>query len=135
MTICNINSTNPKVFGVGGIITDFIIDIYVTIRLIYILKNANKNADQFTSNINHYSQPLCIGIFYDYQYLLSFILRVLQVAFFNDEQSITVKCIIYIALSYVITVDVEIVQAIKGKNQKKGSSTNPKKSNQPQPDY
>jgi len=66
MTICNINSTNPKVFGVGGIITDFIIDIYVTIRLIYILKNANKNADQFTSNINHYSQPLCIGIFYDY---------------------------------------------------------------------
>ncbi|PKB95970.1 hypothetical protein RhiirA5_435709 [Rhizophagus irregularis] len=47
----------------------------------------------------------------------------------------TVKCIIYILLSYVITIDAEIVHVIEGKGQQNGSSTKTVKSIQSTDDH
>ncbi|CAB4496063.1 unnamed protein product [Rhizophagus irregularis] len=42
--ICNSDVTRVVPFITGGTIVEFLVDIYVTTRLIFILKNANKNA-------------------------------------------------------------------------------------------
>ncbi|CAB4412065.1 unnamed protein product [Rhizophagus irregularis] len=42
--ICNSDVTRVVTFITGGTIVEFLVDIYVTTRLIFILKNANKNA-------------------------------------------------------------------------------------------
>jgi hypothetical protein len=100
----------------------------VTIRLIRILKNANKNASQLTLNVRSKRSLFTAVIYWNLlRLMLSFAFHFIGIfnvlGMMDDVSSITSSSIIYISLSYVITIDAEIVHAIEGKGQQNESST------------
>jgi hypothetical protein len=113
---------------------EFFVDIYVSVRLIQVLRNANRNAAQISSNMpNRTKRTLFTAVMY-WNFLRLFVAFVFHLApilnFITDEevQTITMQCIINILLSYVITVDAEIVKVIEGREKKNGSSAGSDKS-------
>ncbi|RGB24545.1 hypothetical protein C1646_821542 [Rhizophagus diaphanus] len=125
---CYVDSYSPIPYGISGIVVEIFIDLFVTFRLVQILINANKNAAQVsTTNIKSKRSLFTAVMYWNFLRLfVSFVfhcLAILDMTYFLPEvESITTKNIIYIALSYVITVDAEIVRVIEGKDKKKGSS-------------
>ncbi|EXX50537.1 hypothetical protein RirG_269870 [Rhizophagus irregularis DAOM 197198w] len=139
-SICSYDYLNIAPYGIGGIVTDFLIDTYVTTRLILILKNANKNASQLSLNIRSKRTLFTAVTYWNFlRLIISFIFHlfaILDIFYLLEEgPSMTVKCIIYILLSYVITIDAEIVHVIEGKGQQNGSSTKTVKSIQSTDDH
>jgi len=133
--ICDVNDTNPLPYGFSGVVVEFFIDVFITIRLVQILRNANRNASQVTSNIKSKRSLFTAVMYWNFLRLFvafvfhfTAILDMFTVPFFDEVASITVKSIIYLTLSYVITVDAEIVRVIEGKDKKKGSSAGTEKS-------
>ncbi|PKK71119.1 hypothetical protein RhiirC2_711382 [Rhizophagus irregularis] len=127
--ICYYDFLDIAPYGTGGIVTDFIVDIYVTSRLVLILQNANKNASQLSLNIRSKRTLFTAVTYWNFlRLIISLIFHLNAVLdifnFVQEGPSMTVKCLIHILLSYVITIDAEIVQAIEGKGQQNGSSTN-----------
>ncbi|RGB31564.1 hypothetical protein C1646_763947 [Rhizophagus diaphanus] len=135
--ICSYKFIDIAPYGVGGIVTDFLIDIYVTTRLILILKNANKNASQLFLNIRSKRTLFTAVMYWNFSRLIiSFIFHLFAILdifeILEEVPGMTVKCIIYILLSYLITIDAEIVHAIEGKG---GLSTKTLKSIQSTDDH
>ncbi|CAB4496000.1 uncharacterized protein OCT59_026724 [Rhizophagus irregularis] len=127
-SICNIITPTPLPYAVGGIATEFLIDLFVTFRLVQILISANKNAAQVsTTNIKSKRSLFTAVMYWNFLRLfVSFIFHfqaILDIAQIESEvPSFTAKIIVTITLSYVITVDAEIVRVIEGKDKRKGSS-------------
>ncbi|PKY30291.1 hypothetical protein RhiirB3_447305 [Rhizophagus irregularis] len=126
--ICDVVTPTPLPFGISGIIVEFLIDMFVTYRLVQILVSANKNASQVsTTNIKGKRSLFTAVIYWNFLRLfVSFAYHSLSILdivdIFPEIPSHTTKGIVAIALSYVITVDAEIVRVIEGKDKKKGSS-------------
>ncbi|CAG8468081.1 4845_t:CDS:2 [Cetraspora pellucida] len=145
MEVCNhYHGQLETSFGRGSVIIDFIIDVYVTARLVQILKRANRNAAQISTNMSHKSKRSLFTAVMYWNFLRMFFafifhLESMVTLFFgpilgdiyNIEVAIPLKTFINIALSYVITVDAEIVKVIEGRNPSKdssGGSAGPEKS-------
>lgn len=128
VSICDVITPTPLPYSVSGILVEFIIDLFVTFRLVQVLVGANKNAAQVsTTNIKSKRSLFTAVMYWNFLRLfVSFvfhfqaILDILPV--FSEVPSFTSKAIVIIVLSYVITVDAEIVRVIEGKDKKKGSS-------------
>ncbi|CAG8637147.1 14603_t:CDS:2 [Rhizophagus irregularis] len=122
---CHVDFFTPIPYGASGIVVEFLIDIFVTFRLVQILVNANKNVAQVSINIKSKRSVFTAVMYWNFLRLfVSFVfhfMAVLDMIYVLPEvESITIKNIIYIALSYVISADAEIVQVIEGKE---GSSS------------
>ncbi|POG74450.1 hypothetical protein GLOIN_2v1873572 [Rhizophagus irregularis DAOM 181602=DAOM 197198] len=125
---CFVDSFTPIPYGASGIAVEFLIDIFITFRLVQILINANKNAAQVSTNIKSKRSLFTAVMYWNFLRLfVSFIfhyLAILDMIYVLPEvESITIKNIVYIALSYVITANVEIVRVIERKDKKKGLSS------------
>ncbi|PKY19022.1 hypothetical protein RhiirB3_431961 [Rhizophagus irregularis] len=116
--ICDYDTSDNSTYGIGGITVDFAIDIFVTARLIYILKKANKNASQLSFKRNKISLFSAVMYWNFLRLIVSFvfhILAVLDIFFILEEgASLIARGIVTILLSYLITIDAEIVHAIEG---------------------
>ncbi|CAB4402989.1 unnamed protein product [Rhizophagus irregularis] len=82
LVCCFVDSFTPISYSASGIAVEFLIDIFVTFRLLF--------------------------------WTLIYVLL--------EVESITIKNIVYIALSHVITADAEIVRVIEGKDSSSGST-------------
>ena len=132
--ICSPNEHNStsRIFIFAMIIVEFIIDVYVTVRLYQILRKANRNAAQISNMGVKTKRTLFTAVIY-----WNFLRLVVSVVFHisplwnlindNEVRIITSQSVINIILSY--TVDAEIVRVIEGRDKKKkGSSTDSDKS-------
>ncbi|POG68088.1 hypothetical protein GLOIN_2v1778682 [Rhizophagus irregularis DAOM 181602=DAOM 197198] len=127
VVICDVVTPSPLPYAVSGILVEFLIDIFVTFRLVQILVSANKNAFQLSTNIKSKRSLFTAVMYWNFLRLfISFIFHIQAITdivkFSSEVPSFTVKGIITIALSYVITTDAEIVRIIEGKDKKKVSS-------------
>ncbi|CAG8565315.1 10250_t:CDS:2 [Diversispora eburnea] len=123
------------------VIIDFLIDIYITVRLVQVLRIANKNVVGLrASGGRKTKRTLFTAVMYwnFVRLAVAFGLNVMTVVGvvstfsainnigFTRDQRISVlffNTFFSILLSYVVTVDAEIVKVIEGENQnKKGSS-------------
>ncbi|CAG8477851.1 24089_t:CDS:2, partial [Gigaspora rosea] len=127
-----------KYFIVASITLDIIIDIYVTVRLVQILRKANRNAAQISTNISHKSKRSLFTAVMYWNFLrmfLAFLVHIesaIGIALSYDYKvasdvtfviiDYSIKLSLYIALSYAITIDAEIVKVIEGKNMNKDSA-------------
>jgi len=113
---------------------DFIIDVFVTIRLVQILTKANRNATQIASKKSHQTKRSLFTAVMYWNFLRLFVAFILNVVSSLDlrgqwdqipEMTYTLQSFLGIALSYVVTVDAEIVRVIEGKNEinAKGASS------------
>ncbi|RGB28214.1 hypothetical protein C1646_745970 [Rhizophagus diaphanus] len=132
--ICDYDTSANYPYGLGGIIIDFVIDIYVTARLIFILKRANKNVSQLSLKRNKISLFSAVMYWNFLRLIVSLIfhlLAILDIFFILGEgTSLITRGIVTILLSYLITIDAEIVQAIEGTGRQFGlSSSDHKPSN------
>jgi len=101
-----------------------------------VLHKANKNAASISSNMTRKSKRTLFTAVMYWNFLRLFVALVFHAAplsnFFpatSDEiTAITLLTLVNIVLSYVITVDAEIVRVIEGKNAKKGGSAGTEKS-------
>jgi hypothetical protein len=124
--ICGYYYVNVIPYNTGGIATEIIIDIYVTHRLVHILKSANKNASRLSPNVKGKRTLFTAVIYWNFlRLIISFIFHFMGI--YNmladevpDSTLISLSMPIYILLSYVITIDAEIVRAIEGKGQQDG---------------
>lgn len=126
----NPNSAKIPIWIVIG--CDFLIEIYATIRLVKILKRANRNAAQINSNMERRTKRTLFTAVMYWNFLrlaIAFIISVVSSVFVelvnisSSTHSAIHSAILFaftIMLSYVITVDAEIVRVIEGKS-KKGS--------------
>ncbi|GBB88776.1 hypothetical protein RclHR1_15380004 [Rhizophagus clarus] len=130
IVICDPNESTSRLYVLIQVAIEIIVDIYVTTRLIQVLRNANRNAAQISSNmVNKSKRTLFTAVMY-WNFLRLFVAFVFHFApIFNyitkgeDEVvSNTIQTVINIILSYVITVDAEIVKVIEGREKKNGSS-------------
>ncbi|PKC55539.1 hypothetical protein RhiirA1_402811, partial [Rhizophagus irregularis] len=129
---CYVESFNPIPYGASGIVVEFLIDIFVTFRLVQILVNANKNVAQVSINIKSKRSVFTAVMYWNFLRLfVSFVfhfMAVLDMIYFLPEvESITIKNIVYIALSYVISADAEIVRVIEGKERSSSGSAGTEK--------
>ncbi|KAF0561128.1 hypothetical protein F8M41_025325 [Gigaspora margarita] len=137
--ICYYNHITVEKYFIGGsVAVDFLIDIFVTVRLVQILLRANRNAAQISTNITHKTKRSLFTAVMYWNFLRMFIAflvhtestigLIISAVSTNPQDfeevtgDITVKIVLYIALSYVITIDAEIVKVIEGKNLKGGSA-------------
>ncbi|CAG8624052.1 11445_t:CDS:2 [Dentiscutata erythropus] len=130
-----------RFFVTASISLDFLIDIYVTVRLVQILRKANKNAAQISTNISHKSKRSLFTAVMYWNFLRMFF------AFLSHVESavgmvmiykptdvdfiildLAIKTVLNIGLVYTITADAEIVKVIEGKNLNKDSSAGTEKS-------
>jgi hypothetical protein len=120
--VCNPNEETSRIYVVISIAIEFFVDIFVSVRLILVLLDANRNAAQLSSNLANRSKRtvftavmywnflrLCVAFVFHFTLILNFMSNGL-----GEVRVITMQCLISIILSYVITVDAEIVHAIKG---------------------
>src|SRR6266540_1658860 len=101
----------------------FIIDIYVTVRLIQILRRANKNASQIYTNMNSKRSAFTAVMYWNFLrlsvallYHIIGLIDILGLISVSPYVIVTLKTFVNIALSYVITVDAEIVRNIEGRD-------------------
>ncbi|CAG8535384.1 31867_t:CDS:2 [Gigaspora margarita] len=111
--------TEQKYFIVASITLDLLIDIYVTVRLVQILRKANRNAAQISTNISHKSKRSLFTAVMYWNFLRMFLAFLVHIESAIDY---TIKLSLYIALSYAVTIDAEIVKVIEGKNMNKDSA-------------
>lgn len=129
IVICYPNQTTNQIFTIAMIVVDILIDIYVTVRLYQILRKANKNAAQISSNMGNKSKRTLFTAVMYWNFLRLFVSLVFQLTpllfyLVDDEvRTITLQSVINIILSYVITVDAEIVRVIEGRDDKKKGSS------------
>lgn len=139
VTICNPNEATSRAYIATGIALEFIVDIYVTVRLIQVLRKANQNAAQLSSNMGRKSKRTLFTAVMHWNFLRLFVSVLFHAApminqtFNDDTVAITTLSVINIIISYVITVDAEIVRVIEGKDKKKPSSAGSEKSMTPSP--
>lgn len=132
VTICNPNESTSRVYVGCGIAIEFIVDVYVTIRLVQILRKANHNVLSLNMECAH-KRTLFTSVMY-WNFLRLFVsvifhsVPIINQIFNNDILSITSISLINIIISYVITVDAEIVQIIKSNEKKNFCSEVTKKS-------
>ncbi|PKK74486.1 hypothetical protein RhiirC2_846829 [Rhizophagus irregularis] len=125
--ICDYDTSANSLYGIGGIIVDFVIDIYVTARLIFILKRANKNASQLSLKRNKISLFSAVMYWNFLRLIVSFIFHILAILdifyILEEGTSLITRGIVTILLSYLITIDAEIVHAIEGTGRQFGLSS------------
>ncbi|CAG8556971.1 5714_t:CDS:2 [Diversispora eburnea] len=126
---------------------DFLIDIFITVRLVQVLRMANTNAASLRSSGSRKTKRTLFTAVMYWNFVrlaVAFGLNLMTVvgliatfsekygAGFTRDQRIVViffNTFFFVLLSYVVTVDAEIVKVIEGENQnKKGSSTSEKSS-------
>ncbi|PKB97224.1 hypothetical protein RhiirA5_367507, partial [Rhizophagus irregularis] len=128
VSICDVITPTPLPYSVSGILVEFLIDVFVTFRLVQVLVGANKNAAQVsTTNIKSKRSLFTAVMYWNFLRLfISFVFHLQAILdiipALTEVPSFTIKAIVIIVLSYVITVDAEIVRVIEGKDKKKGSS-------------
>ncbi|PKC72852.1 hypothetical protein RhiirA1_530873 [Rhizophagus irregularis] len=125
---CKIVNEKSTFFQLGFICLDFIIDIFVTIRLVQILNDGNRNSAEVTSIIGRDNSPsrrtsLFTAVLYwnFLRLVIDFLYNGITVlTLFNHEINIIIieslLCFVTISQSYLITVDAEIVKVIEGRN-------------------
>ncbi|CAG8508533.1 4981_t:CDS:2, partial [Diversispora eburnea] len=133
-TYCLYRNSGLQIPESISIAIDFLIDIYITVRLIQILRNANKNASNLRTSMNKKTKrSLFTAVMYwnFVRLAVVFGLNIMAVVYFlplpDTGDSHFTKYIFstffFILTSYVVTVDAEIVKVIEGENQnKKGSN-------------
>ncbi|RHZ71730.1 hypothetical protein Glove_255g6 [Diversispora epigaea] len=129
---------------------DFSIDLYVTYRLIQILHSANNNIANLNPSMKgNTKRTLFTGVMYwNFARLgVAFLLNLNAIVALlttkldkplNLDQLATrtfFNTLAFVLMSYVVTVDAEIVKVIKGENQNKKESKNKKKSSSPNANY
>lgn len=99
----------------------------MTTRLIFILKRANKNVSQLSLKRNKISLFSAVMYWNFLRLIVSFIFHILAILdiFFILEEgtSLITRGIVTILLSYLITIDAEIVHAIEGTGRQFGLSS------------
>ncbi|CAI2185340.1 19034_t:CDS:2, partial [Funneliformis geosporum] len=137
---CNPNLTSTRIPIWTIIVCDLLIEIYTTVRLVQILKRANRNAAQISSKMDRRTKRTLFTAVMYWNFLrlaIAFIISVVSSVYvelflrpdlthFVIDSTIT--CALVIMLSYVITVDAEIVRVIEGKSKKKSSNSSSEKS-------
>ncbi|CAG8651376.1 4126_t:CDS:2, partial [Funneliformis mosseae] len=137
---CNPNPNSAKVSVWAVNACDFFIEIYVTVRLIQILKRANRNAAQISSSMDRKTKRTLFTAVMYWNFLrlaIAFVISVFASAYteFISNLSTThiaidgaISGIFIIIMSYVITVDAEIVRVIEGKSKKRSNKSSSEKS-------
>ncbi|RIA92618.1 hypothetical protein C1645_874644 [Glomus cerebriforme] len=125
---CDTFQLKSTYFQLGFIGLDLLIDTFVTIRLVQILNDGNRNSAEVTSIIGHNNTStrrttLFTAVLYwnflrltiDFLYNGITILTLLE---HNIDKIIieSLLCFVTISQSYLITVDAEIVKVIEGRN-------------------
>jgi hypothetical protein len=125
---CKVFQVRSTYFQLGFIFLDFLIDIFVTIRLVQILNDGNRNSAEVTSIIGRNDSPtrrtslftavlywnflrLTIDFFYNSLTVLTILNHNIDIIIIE-----TLLCFFTISQSYLITVDAEIVKVIEGRN-------------------
>ncbi|GBB86368.1 hypothetical protein RclHR1_01280005 [Rhizophagus clarus] len=134
--ICNPNEETSKLYVVISIIIEVIVDIFVSVRLIQVLRNANRNAAQIFSNmVNRNKRTLFTAVMYwnFLRLLVACIFHFTPILNFithgtEEIPGNTLQSVINIILSYVITVDAEIVRVIEGREKNNDSLAGTNKS-------
>jgi hypothetical protein len=134
--ICNPNEETSKIYVVISIAIEFFVDIFVSVRLFLVLLDANRNSAQLPSNLVNKSKRtvftaimywnflrLVVAFVFHFTPILNFISNGLY-----EVRYVTMQCLINIILSYVITVDAEIVRVIKGRENENSISSGTDKS-------
>ncbi|GBC09324.1 hypothetical protein RclHR1_08770003 [Rhizophagus clarus] len=137
IVICDPNEITSSLYVEISIAIEFIVDIFVSIRLIYVLRNANRNVAQISSNIVIKNKRtlftavmywnflrLFVACLFHFTPILNYITHGLEEVSGNTLQSV-----MNIIISYVITVDAEIVKVIEGRekiNNNKSTNVTPK---------
>ncbi|GBC02870.1 hypothetical protein RclHR1_04870013 [Rhizophagus clarus] len=118
-------------FQLGFICLDFLIDTFVTIRLVQILNDGNRNSAEVTSIIGRDHSPtrrtsLFTAVLYwnflrltiDFLYNGITVLTLVNpnINIINIIIIESLLCFVTISQSYLITVDAEIVKVIEGRN-------------------
>ncbi|CAG8626681.1 2029_t:CDS:2 [Funneliformis caledonium] len=137
---CNPNPNSAKVAVWTVIGCDMLIEIYVTVRLVKILKRANRNAAQIRSNMDRktkrtlftaviYWNFLRLAVVFVTSTLSSIYIEIIPSSSFT-HQAIDkgIFSAFTIIMSYVITVDAEIVRVVEGKYKKGSNNSNSEKS-------
>jgi len=134
VTICNPNEITSSIYVTAGVVIEFIVDIYVTARLVQVLRKANQNAAQLSSNMGRKSKRTLFTAVMHWNFLRLFIsvlfhaLPIINQKIDDEVLAITSVNVVNIILTYVITVDAEIVRVIEGKDKKKSNSAGSEKS-------
>ncbi|PKK59725.1 hypothetical protein RhiirC2_820347 [Rhizophagus irregularis] len=134
LIVCVPNVITLRYYSITEILVEIFIDIYVTVRLILILKKANKNVAGLSTNIGRPKRSLfTVVIYWNFlRLLVIFIFHAFGLAdLYTLSKSfipitLAAKCLINIFLSYVITADAEIVRVIKGKPNQENNKRNQK---------
>ncbi|CAG8495414.1 16287_t:CDS:1, partial [Acaulospora colombiana] len=138
---CDYNFKGSSNSQIAFVCVDSAIDIYVTVRLVMILKRANKNSALIDSIINRKSKRtvftaiiywnfirLLVAFGENVTYLVLIILASTTLVDINGATAESFfQCFFYVLMTYVVTADVEIVKVIEGKNYKRGSSSSESK--------
>ncbi|RHZ84617.1 hypothetical protein Glove_79g107 [Diversispora epigaea] len=140
---CWIDQKKLKIAEPISLCIDFLIDIYITVRLVNVLRVANKNAAGLRSSANKRTKrTLFTAVMYWNFVRLAVAFGLNSMAAANlifrnfhpyptNDQYATIaffQILCFILLSYVVTVDAEIVKVIEGgnKNNKKSSKSTSK---------
>ncbi|CAB4492410.1 unnamed protein product [Rhizophagus irregularis] len=135
LIVCDLNIITLRYYSITEILVEIFIDIYVTVRLILILKEANKNVASLSTNMGRPKRSIFTAVIY-WNFLRLFVIFIFHAFGFVDlyilSQSLSpvtfaAKCLINIFLSYVITADAEIVRVIEGKSNQGNNKRNQEK--------
>ncbi|CAG8583441.1 10214_t:CDS:2 [Diversispora eburnea] len=135
---CIIDQTRLKIPETITVVIDFLIDIYITVRLVQVLRIANENAAGLGSSVGRKTKRtlftavmywnfvrLAVAFGLNLITVVVLVTRSTRIGSIPDQLvAITFfNTFFFILMSYVVTVDAEIVKVIEGENQnKKGSS-------------
>ncbi|CAB4412094.1 unnamed protein product [Rhizophagus irregularis] len=135
LIVCDLNIITLRYYSITEILVEIFIDIYVTIRLILILKEANKNVASLSTNMGRPKRSIFTAVIY-WNFLRLFVIFIFHAFGFVDLYTLSqslipvtfaAKCLINIFLSYVITADAEIVRVIEGKSNQGNNKRNQEK--------
>ncbi|CAG8513350.1 7757_t:CDS:2 [Diversispora eburnea] len=131
---CWVDQSKFKIPEVIAIVTDFSIDIYITVRLVQILLKANKNTAGLRVNVGRekkrtlftavmYWNFVRLAVAFGINLMAVLNLLPLTSEFGQYFVKLFFNTFFFVLMSYVVTVDAEIVKVIEGENQNKKRSS------------